>query len=333
MSDSATTSTNLNLRAGPSTADRIHETLPSGTALRVLGDEGQWLRVRIAGTEREGYVAARFVARAPVAVVVPDVPRDVPAPSSPGVSGFLREDAALAAAPLAPGVKKQPGAGSGAAGTTAARIWNAYGGLLSALAGRLAIEPETGVAVVAVESGGAAFVQGRMVIRFENHIFFDQWGKANPEVYARHFRSTGDARWKGHEFRASADAPWRSFHGNQAGEWEVLEFAQKLDRRAARMSISMGLAQVMGFNFAAVGFASVDAMFDAFADAGSGERAQVVGMFDFIRGSKGTSAMLEALCVHDWSGFARRYNGTGQAEAYGGKLKAAYTAAKGLVVA
>ena len=314
MSASGTTSTNLNLRDGPSTGAGVQETLPSGTELRIVDRQGDWLRVQVAASGKEGFVAAKYVRLPGVEVV----------------SGYLRGDPAIGAAAVAPQQKKQAAAGSGDAGAVAARIWNAYGGLLSTVAERLGIEPEAGVAVMSVESGGAAFVQGRMVIRFENHVFFDRWGKANPAVFAEHFRYSAAARWKGHEFRAGAADAWKSFHGKQSGEWEVFELAQGLDRRAARMSISMGLPQVMGFNFAALGYASVDEMFDAFADPATGERAQVVGMFDFVRGAKGTSPMLDALRGKDWTGFARRYNGSGQAEAYGSRLKAAYLAAKGL---
>ncbi len=317
MSDSATTTADLNLRAGPSTTDAVQQTIPTGTGIVVLENRGGWLRVRVAATGKEGFVSAKYVRL----------------PSTGVVSGFLRDDPALAAAALAPPARRRAGAGSGDAGVMAARIWNAYGGLLASVASQLDIEPETGVAVTAVESGGTAFVDGRMVVRFENHIFFERWGKANPAVFADHFRYAADARWKGHEFRARSADAWKSFHGKQAGEWEVFTFAQTLDRAAARMSISMGLPQVMGFNFAALGFKSVDAMFDAFGDAASGERAQVMGMFDFIKGVKTTSAMLDALRARDWSGFAKRYNGSGQAEVYGGRLKAAYLAAKGLVAA
>lgn len=317
MSTSGITTANLNLRAGPGTTAAIQQTLASGTEILVLDTRGDWLRVRVAATGKEGFVSAKYVRLPGVAVV----------------SGFLRDDAAIAAAALAPAQRKQAAPGSGDAGAVAARIWNAYGGLLSTLAAPLAIEPETGVAVMSVESGGTAFVQGRMVIRFENHVFFDQWGKANPAVFAQHFGYSSEARWKGHEFRASAADAWKSFHGKQAGEWEVFRFAETLARQAARMSISMGLPQVMGFNFAALGFKSVDAMFDAFSDAAGGERAQVVGMFDFIKGAKTTSAMLDALRTRDWVAFAKRYNGSGQAEVYGQRLKAAYVAAKGLVAA
>jgi hypothetical protein len=315
MSETGTTTANLNLRAGPSTAAAIHETLKSGTRLAILARQGEWLSVRVEGTGREGFVHGSYVRL----------------PSPEIVSGFLAQDAEVAAVPLAPSARKQAPSGAGDASRTAARIWNAYGGLLSTLAARLGFEPETGVAVMAVESGGSAFVEGRMVIRFENHVFFDRWGKAHRETFDRHFRFSATERWKGHEFRAAADQAWKSFHGRQAGEWEVLTFAEKLDRVAARESISMGLPQIMGFNAAGIGYAGVDAMFAAFGDPATGERAQVVGMFDFIKGARSTSPMVEALRSRDWAAFARRYNGPGQAEVYGGRLKSAYEAAKALV--
>lgn len=317
MSDSASTTANLNLRTGPSTADAVQQTLPSGTPITVLERRGDWLRVRVAASGKEGFVSAKYV-RLPTAAVV---------------SGFLCADPALAAASLAPPARKKGAPGSGDAGVVAARIWNAYGGLLSSIAGCLGIEPEAGVAVMAVESGGTAFVDGRMVIRFENHIFFEQWGRQNPAAFAEHFRYSAAARWKGHEFRARAEDAWKSFHGKQSGEWEVFRFAESLDRKGARMSISMGLPQVMGFNFARLGFGSVDEMFDAFAAPASGERAQVTGMFDFIKGPKTTSAMVDALRGRDWAGFAKGYNGSGQAAAYGARLGTAYQAARGLVPA
>jgi hypothetical protein len=111
----------------------------------------------------------------------------------------------------------------------------------------------------------------------------------------------------------------------------VFRFAEKLARVPARQSISMGLPQIMGFNAAAIGYASVDEMFDAFNDPTGGERAQAVGLFDFVKGSKATSEMVDALRRHDWMTFAKRYNGSGQAAAYGQRIADAYKAAKGLV--
>jgi hypothetical protein len=315
MGDTGTTTTGLNLRAAPGTGSTIKETLAPGTRLVILGRQGDWLSVRVADSGHEGFVSGRFV-RLPVAEIV---------------TGWLRHDAEVQAAPLVPTHRRQPQLGAGAEAKTAARIWNAYGGLLQTLAARLAVEPEVGVAVLAVESGGTAFKDGRMVIRFENHVFFDRWGQQHPDAFARHFRFKTPQRWAGHEFRAEPGEPWRTFHGSQSAEWEVFKFAQALDRVAARRSISMGLAQIMGFNAANVGYESVDDMFDAFNDADGGERAQVVGLFDFVKGPTTTSEMVDALRDHAWLAFAKRYNGAGQAPDYANRLAASHAAAHSLL--
>ena len=108
---------------------------------------------------------------------------------------------------------------------------------------------------------------------------------------------------------------------DQDGEWEVFDFACTLDDTAARLSISMGGPQIMGFNYAALGYASVQQMFDAFA---ASERNQVVGFFDFVR-SRGEEA-IQKLQGSDFVGFARFYNGSGQAEYYGSLIRRAYEA-------
>ena len=52
-----------------------------------------------------------------------------------------------------------------------ARAWNSFGGLLTDLGERLKVEPYVAAAVLAVESSGRGFSGGRMIIRFENHIY------------------------------------------------------------------------------------------------------------------------------------------------------------------
>ena len=203
-----------------------------------------------------------------------------------------------------------------------AQTWNRLGGLLQTLADQLAIDPGIAVAVLTVESGGRPFgPDGRMIIRFENHIFHDRWGKHTPNAFARHFSFNPSQRWKGHRWRPAPGQPWRAFHGKQNTEWQVLDFACTLADTAARLSISMGGPQIMGFNHAAVGYTSVQQMFDAFA---ASERNQVVGFFKFVR-SRGTEA-IQMLQSSDFNGFARLYNGPGQAATYGSLIQKTYEA-------
>jgi hypothetical protein len=212
----------------------------------------------------------------------------------------------------------------------AASIWNRFGGLLRALSAELKVEPAVAVAVFAVESGGNGFdpVSKRLVIRFENQVFFDQWGRKQPERFHQHFTFNPAQRWLDHKWRPTPGEAWRpadlpNFHGSQTREWEVFSFAQTLDEVAAKKSISMGAPQIMGFNHAACGYESVLEMFAAFT---AGERAQIIGFFDFVQGPTANSRSVIALQEQDFNAFAARYNGPGQAAKYGSLIRTAYEA-------
>jgi hypothetical protein len=205
------------------------------------------------------------------------------------------------------------------------KLWNRCGGLISLLAAAIRIPPAMAVSVLQVESNGSGFTSGpepRMIIRFENHVFWNRWGKTSStrsDRFGQHFRFDKRKRWKGHEFRSGRS--WETFHGRQGREWNVFEFASALDREAheqSACSISMGSAQIMGFNHARVGFSTAREMFEAF---GGSEDAQVRGFFDFISGPNGASSMLSALRRGDLEAFATRYNGSGQAGHYAGLIE------------
>ncbi|MGD9001841.1 MAG: N-acetylmuramidase domain-containing protein [Anaerolineae bacterium] len=294
----------LNMRSEPTTASAIVTTVPNGTTLTPLepdevvrakvGQHGEWLHVGL-DDGREVYAAAWYLE---LAETGPDQPP---------------EDERIAVTADLTGTERQ-----------VALTWNRLGGLLQRQADRLEIDPGVAVAVLRVESGGRPFgPDGRMIIRFENHIFHSRWGEDHPEAFAHHFAFNPNPGqlWKDHRWRPSPDGPWRSFHGDQNSEWEVLDFACTLDDTAARLSISMGGPQIMGFNYAALGYASVQQMFDAFA---ASERHQVDGFFGFVR-SRGQAA-IQALQSSDFNLFARFYNGFGQAEHYGSLIRQAYEA-------
>ena len=194
------------------------------------------------------------------------------------------------------------------------------------LANELRLDPAVACAVLAVESGGQAFgPDGRMAIRFEPHIFYNYWGAENPERFARHFRFNPDRIWQDHAWRPSPTEPWQPFHGDPAAEWQAFTLAAGLDGTgsdtgsdtasatasdtAAKQSISMGAPQIMGLNFAGLGYESVQVMFDAFS---ASEVSQIVGFFDFVRAKSG----IRALQRGDFHAFAQIYNGPGQAARY-----------------
>jgi nucleoid-associated protein YgaU len=194
-------------------------------------------------------------------------------------------------------------------------IYNAKGKYLHEQAQALGITTAAAAAVLKVESRGQGFASdGRMIIRFENHVFYDRWGRSNADKFARHFQFNADERWKGQKFRASETDAWESCHQSQSQEWEVLAFARGLADDAALQSISMGAAQIMGFNYGKQGYASVQAMFD---DMSGAITPQLVGMFTYI---ERTPACIQGLRAGDYVRFATGYNGSGQAARYGAEI-------------
>ncbi len=194
---------------------------------------------------------------------------------------------------------------------TVAKTWNQYGGLILQEADRVGIHPGLAVAVLAAESKGEPFdANGRLIIRFENHIFYTYWGKENEERFRQHFTFATDESWKGHQWRADVNSAWQPVHpGDQESEWRVFTFARTLDEKAAMYSISMGAPQIMGFNHRSIGYDTVQAMFNAFS---SDARAQITSLFRFMEVNKLVNAVRDS----DFHTFAKVYNGAGQADTY-----------------
>jgi hypothetical protein len=139
--------------------------------------------------------------------------------------------------------------------------------------------------VVAVETRGCGFLPDRRPrILFERHIF--------------HQRTDG-----------AHDATDPSISSALAGgylggalEYDRLARAMRLDRDAAMKSASWGLGQVMGFNAMLAGYRSVDSMVQDMVDR---EDAQLTAMANFLKARK----LDVHLANHDWTEFARGYNG------------------------
>lgn len=299
------TKSDVNFREGPGTRFKVIAVLKPDTEIVVEKRQGDWLKTSVSG--KTGFVHGKFVWL----------------PSNEVASGFLIHHPDASSWKSAPKQQRNAPPGAGSPARLTARIWNSFGGLLEPLSGKLGIDPGVAVAVVATESSGSGFQNGRMIIRFENHHFWRYWGKAHPEPFARHFSFDASKPWTRHQFRPAADKPWQSFHGRQETEWLVFDLAQSLDDQAAKLSISMGLPQIMGSNHALIGYDSVEDMFAAF---GTDERTQLIGLFDFIQGPNTSSDKVTALQRKDFAAFAALYNGKGQAAAYGEILRRYYDA-------
>ncbi len=155
---------------------------------------------------------------------------------------------------------------------------------LNATAQALAVQGPEIWAVLAVETSGCGFLGDRRPqILFERHIFH---------------RLTGGRFDDGQ----ISDPTAGGYGAGGANQYDRLARAIALDRGAALQSASWGLGQVMGMNFAAAGFADVETMVAAMSDS---EDAQLAAVAGFLKSSQLDQAMRD----HDWTAFARGYNG------------------------
>lgn len=174
----------------------------------------------------------------------------------------------------------------------------------------LGVEMAVVKAVQTVETGGrGGFVApGRPVILFEGHIFWRELKKQglDPEKYVAGNENILYPKWeKGH------------YYGG-IREYERLEKARKIHKEAADASTSWGMFQVMGFNYVMCGYGSEDEMVK---DMCTGEDKQLEAFARFVK----LTGLRPNLERKDWTGFAKRYNGSGYAQnQYDKKLEEAY---------
>jgi hypothetical protein len=146
-------------------------------------------------------------------------------------------------------------------------------------------------AVLAVETKGCGFLPDRRpVTLFERHIFSKET----------------NGKFDGSHPDISNTIPG-GYGTVGAGQYQRLERAMTLDRDAALRSTSWGIAQVMGFNAKTVGYQDAEAMVTAMM---SSENQQLLAMADFIKYNK----LEDFLRAHEWSRFAKGYNGPNYAE-------------------
>ncbi|HEX8266094.1 MAG TPA: N-acetylmuramidase family protein [Pyrinomonadaceae bacterium] len=176
-------------------------------------------------------------------------------------------------------------------------------------ANEMRCEPEAIMAVFSVESNGSGFLpSGKLKILFERHKFYKYADKQKRDEWARKHPNICNKKSGGY------------FGGED--EYKRFNFAFSLDKHAALMSCSIGAGQTMGFNYALLGFRTVDEMWDY---ARTRERAQLDLFLRYCR----ETGLADELRRHDWAGFARGYNGEGyKRNKYDAKMAAAYKKAK-----
>lgn len=303
----------LNVRSAPYPSASLFGQLALGEKIWVEGQQKKWSQIRFNGNR--GYVASQYINKVnsaePAPIVIDNTQENIiPIENHSENLSRITPSTILTVT----GTNEQ---------RNAAATWNKWGALLESLSAKKELDVACALAVLCVESSGKGFEQNnsdRMIIRFENHKFWTYWGKHNPQQYRQHFRYSNNKVWQGHEWRREPTGEWVSFHGRQANEWQAFEFARQLDERAAMLSISMGAPQIMGFHYQRIGYQSVVEMFDAFSRNIQG---QVNGLFDFF-----SARMLGYLRDLSFEEFAGMYNGSGQKQVYGEKIRKHYAAFK-----
>lgn len=139
--------------------------------------------------------------------------------------------------------------------------------------------------ILSVESGGKGFDEatGKIIIQFE------------PVWFKRKAPYTPSGAWSLNKVE------------KQAEEWKAFNDAFKKNPEAAMESTSIGLMQVMGFNFKALGFKSVGAMWDY---AKESEENQVrLGLRFIALNKKMLAAAKDFSKMENCRTFAFYYNG------------------------
>lgn len=156
---------------------------------------------------------------------------------------------------------------------------------------------------ISVESGGAGFINGRIIIQFE------------PKWFKKKAPFAPSGLWSINKV------------DNQVKEYAAFSDAFRKNPTAAMLATSWGQGQIMGFHFARLGYKSVNEMVDDFK---KGDYQQVLAIAKFIVTDP---SLFRAIKAQNWHMVAVLYNGGGykalaekyNREPYNISLQKAYT--------
>jgi len=176
------------------------------------------------------------------------------------------------------------------------------------------IEPAALLALVEVETNGAAFEQDGRTPQFlyERHIAWREAVKAGGTSLRDAFARAGLAipKW-------SRSTQYRD-QRTSAQRLDLIRRAKAIDEETALRSASWGLGQTMGFLSAELGFSSAREMV-------AHQTGSIAGQLDCLVSEIENKHLTTALNGHDWAHVARIYNGSGyRANNYDGRLADAY---------
>src|SRR5688572_25932383 len=177
----------------------------------------------------------------------------------------------------------------------------------------LGVEQAVIKAVAEVESSGDGFLpSGHPKILFEPHVFWQELKKRG--IDPKTITGASDILYE----------KWTTGkYGKTSAQPERLKRAITINKDAALSSASWGRFQIMGYNWAASGFATLDAFIAAMH---IDEDQHLFAFINFVKSKN----LVDELQRKDWAGFAKVYNGAGyKANKYDEKLAAAYNKFKG----
>jgi len=155
------------------------------------------------------------------------------------------------------------------------------------------IEPAALKAISIVESSGNGFLpDGRCKILFEGHIFWRQLVIAgiSPQKYTANNTDILYEVWDKTKYKGGV------------AEYERLERAMKIHRKAALKSASYGMFQIMGFNHKNCGYDDIE---NFVTDMNESAEKQLTAAVKFIKSQN----LVDYMNARNWRAFASRYNG------------------------
>jgi len=167
-------------------------------------------------------------------------------------------------------------------------------------------------AVSKVEGGSKGFVEpGKPTINFDISVFKQRIAKAGI--------SAATARQQAPIAFARVNTKRYGSYG--AAQYARLEDASKVNRRIALESTFWGMFQIGGFNYRQCGCRDVEEMVQLM---GQSEAMQLELFARFVK----STGMVKYIRKHDWTGFARAYNGSRAVGTYSAKIRKAYNSCK-----
>lgn len=170
------------------------------------------------------------------------------------------------------------------------------------------------LAITQVEAGSKGFIAlNKPIVLFERHIFYKQLKKQGFNV--------DDLS---NQYPQIINKIPGGYLGGQRENYR-LEMAKQINKNCAIESTSFGLFQIMGFHWSTLDYQSAQ---DFESQMNESELKQTEAFIRFIA-SRANSKMITALKDHDYTTFARLYNGpTYKKNRYDEKIKEAYESIK-----